>query len=467
MNKQLNEHVFLAFNNQHAIKIVEIRKYLSCKKDVLDKDVIKTFNDILNKYIPPLVAVLGSDNNLLIYNLFTKNKHDRKCILTYNKKKFPACLIDGCVNIVNKYNYCQDHRDINYEKSFITKIYNQIPGQISQKNIDKKIKYCNINGKYYEHAFFMISPQHEQIALSHIWWLDVNYDIISNEGRFVDLICDVDTKAQLINNSLDFTVENLTFARKTPYQIYNTQRQVFEVMIPLYGHDGFGKEAMVDLSDFDKLKSMVWKLNKHGYATSNKKLMHRFIMDPPSDMVVDHLNRNRIDNRRCNLEIKTQKQNSANRTTNKHGFEGVVFDTDSRTYKTTYKGIDIFWHNDERMCALCYDSIKYYIIGQKAGLNDMSREPMTLDYWNLPSHILVKIDEFKYKHTNYHKVKHTKDGWITETTVKLGPFKTEDEAAMYHDILTSILSTGDELNFKNKKYSADQIANVMSMIFKK
>ena len=71
--------------------------------------------------------------------------------------------------------------------------------------------------------------------------------------------------------------------------------------------------AMIDLEDVDKIKSYRWGFAQ-GYAYNGKcKLyLHRLVMDCPDDMVVDHINHNTLDNRKCNLRVCTQKQNSMN-----------------------------------------------------------------------------------------------------------------------------------------------------------
>ncbi|MDI6449236.1 HNH endonuclease [Anaerobaca lacustris] len=40
--------------------------------------------------------------------------------------------------------------------------------------------------------------------------------------------------------------------------------------------------------------------------------MHRQIMDPPKGKVVDHKNRNRLDNTRINLRVCTHAENTQN-----------------------------------------------------------------------------------------------------------------------------------------------------------
>lgn len=44
------------------------------------------------------------------------------------------------------------------------------------------------------------------------------------------------------------------------------------------------------------------------------RYFHRLIMDPPQGMEVDHINRKRLDNRRCNLRLVTHSQNEQNKT---------------------------------------------------------------------------------------------------------------------------------------------------------
>lgn len=49
------------------------------------------------------------------------------------------------------------------------------------------------------------------------------------------------------------------------------------------------------------------------YSRKGIVLMHREIMNPPKGMVVDHINGNGLDNRRCNLRICTPAENVRNR----------------------------------------------------------------------------------------------------------------------------------------------------------
>lgn len=90
--------------------------------------------------------------------------------------------------------------------------------------------------------------------------------------------------------------------------------------IKLNGVNGAGKFAKVDNSDYELVMRHSWYY-RDGYALTkiNKKeiRMHRFILqitDP--DIIVDHINRDRLDNRRTNLRPFTYLQNANNRVDN-------------------------------------------------------------------------------------------------------------------------------------------------------
>ena len=99
-------------------------------------------------------------------------------------------------------------------------------------------------------------------------------------------------------------------------------------------YDKHGNEVnktLIDLDDVEKIKNIKWCLHKTEGYVQNSKIgrLHRYITNCPEDMVVDHINRNRLDNRKENLRICTIQQNGINRglvSNNTSKFTGVYYE---------------------------------------------------------------------------------------------------------------------------------------------
>lgn len=95
------------------------------------------------------------------------------------------------------------------------------------------------------------------------------------------------------------------------------------------GYDCNGVEFYFNLEDFDKIKDYCWRKNHLGYIVAPNQdneriLMHRLIINCPNTMVVDHINHNKSDNRKNNLRICTNQQNSFNRKSSPNNTSGVI-----------------------------------------------------------------------------------------------------------------------------------------------
>lgn len=85
------------------------------------------------------------------------------------------------------------------------------------------------------------------------------------------------------------------------------------------------KIVLVDESDWDAIKHLTWTVINQSRCASvvsmktiapyKQIMLHlsRVIMQPTEGMLVDHINGNRLDNRRCNLRICTPQENAMNR----------------------------------------------------------------------------------------------------------------------------------------------------------
>lgn len=92
--------------------------------------------------------------------------------------------------------------------------------------------------------------------------------------------------------------------------------------------------AMIDIFDIEKCKPYSWHLCKNGYVTAfvnNKQVyLHRFIMNINNSKIqIDHINRNRSDNRKENLRFCTNAENGKNKRvldSNTSGHVGIRYD---------------------------------------------------------------------------------------------------------------------------------------------
>lgn len=86
-----------------------------------------------------------------------------------------------------------------------------------------------------------------------------------------------------------------------------------------------GKFAIVDDADFEYLSQWKWYVTSHGYArnsSSPAKYMHTIVNETPEGKITDHINRNTLDNRRCNLRTADKRVNSINRGVQKNNTSG-------------------------------------------------------------------------------------------------------------------------------------------------
>lgn len=72
-------------------------------------------------------------------------------------------------------------------------------------------------------------------------------------------------------------------------------------------------KTTVDECNFTRLSKYNWHLS-NGYAENNKdEFMHRILLpNCPKGYCRDHINRNRLDNRMCNLRIISVRDNAVN-----------------------------------------------------------------------------------------------------------------------------------------------------------
>jgi hypothetical protein len=123
------------------------------------------------------------------------------------------------------------------------------------------------------------------------------------------------------------------------------------------------KIVLLDDEDYERIKndfkSTKWCVTKnrnnlYAQKRADKKMiyLHRYIMNCPKEMYVDHVNHNTLDNRKCNLRITTNADNLRNgniRKNNTTGINGVYYDKTRKKYvariKVNYKNIMLGRYN--------------------------------------------------------------------------------------------------------------------------
>lgn len=140
-----------------------------------------------------------------------------------------------------------------------------------------------------------------------------------------------------------------------------------------------GKVALVDDEDYEWLSQSKWHYTHQGYAARRASgrmvLMHREIVGTEGSADTDHINGNKLDNRRCNLRVCTRSQNLINRPSlrGSSNYKGVSWSVRDRKWlahsyhsgKSHYIGT----FDDEREAAAAYDKAAKRAFGEFARLN--------------------------------------------------------------------------------------------------
>lgn len=145
-----------------------------------------------------------------------------------------------------------------------------------------------------------------------------------------------------------------------------------------------GKVAFVDDKDFEWLSEYTWFFSDTGYAKATlwedgkafQIRMHRLIMGAKRRQMCDHINGEKLDNRRENLRLCTNAENMRNRgktALNTSGYKGVYWNRQRKKwvahikvfYKLKYLGL----FEDKKVAAATYNEAAKDAFGEFAYLN--------------------------------------------------------------------------------------------------
>lgn len=147
-----------------------------------------------------------------------------------------------------------------------------------------------------------------------------------------------------------------------------------------------GKAALVDDEDYETLTSRKWQYSK-GYAVSgshnpaNHVRMHRVILglSRGDGITVDHINGNRLDNRKANLRVSNNSANQANRgapSNNTSGYKGVTYHKRKRKWMACLEHMNktyfLGYYENPESAALAYNRKAIEVFGPSAKPNLVS-----------------------------------------------------------------------------------------------
>jgi len=145
-----------------------------------------------------------------------------------------------------------------------------------------------------------------------------------------------------------------------------------------------GLFALVDAVDYPALCEYHWQAvasrgtfyARRAQAAGTRKqvyiLMHRQIMSAPKKILVDHWDRDGLNNTRSNLRLCTNAQNTYNqklRSSNSSGFRGVCHIKGAKGWAVMIQGDYLGLYEDKEEAARAYDTEALKRFGEFASLN--------------------------------------------------------------------------------------------------
>lgn len=151
--------------------------------------------------------------------------------------------------------------------------------------------------------------------------------------------------------------------------------------------------TLVDDENFERLNQWKWHMGSRGYsirshyyAKENKWKVVRMATEVmkisgnwKANKLIDHINRNKLDNRKCNLRMVTASQNAINSkmfSTNTSGYRGVSFQPKANLSNpwTAYmhfsgKKMHLGYYKTKTEAAKAYDNKAIELYGKFARLN--------------------------------------------------------------------------------------------------
>lgn len=203
----------------------------------------------------------------------------------------------------------------------------------------------------------------------------VENDISSNKRKRAKWLCQCSCGNQVEVLSCNLTCKRTLscgcFAQKRHKDARKKNSYKIDGDIVTVSTEDKDKSFKIDLCDLDIIKNYYWRVATNGYIISSKVIdgktnliyLHRYLMSPSDDCVVDHIDGDTTNNLRNNLRICTQDCNAKNHKvpiTSMSGVCGVVRSSNGK------KWIAQIWHNNKNVRLGRFDTFEEACAARKA-----------------------------------------------------------------------------------------------------
>jgi hypothetical protein len=223
------------------------------------------------------------------------------------------------------------------------------------------------------------------------------------------------------------------------------------------------QEIIVDADKWHELSVKPWRINSGGYAITDTKSstidMHNYLMNnSDKNSKVDHINKNKKDNRMENLRFATSSQNSHNRKKSENAssnYNGVSKNGDKYNVaiKKDGKNYSCGTYSDEKLAALAYNIKASELYDNYSNLNELPEDFVAANIDDLTKK-LKESQELKEKNkNNLPGISYRKDNncWRIQITHDKKPydrsgFSTKEEAIEgYNKLLNELISKIEDI----------------------
>jgi hypothetical protein len=252
----------------------------------------------------------------------------------------------------------------------------------------------------------------------------------------------------------------LETSKKIEYKKRVKDNCIFEdnyVKIPLFDKQkNILDYTFIDKDDFEKIIKISLCLTKNNnykcvsiLSNENERmnLSHYILQKPKKGFVIDHINRDALDNRKLNLHEIPINQNNQNKTKTKKNtsskYIGVCFIKTKKNWAARCGTKSLGYYKTEIDAAIMYDKYTYVLYGEHASNNRLIKfedtSNLTLDDFQskkiiknldkdgneLPMHITFVKDKYKIQLTYKKKRFYSIHSSIKEAILQLDIYKKE------------------------------------------